>query len=105
MESGSSNMSALAPPVFDGENYQTWAVRIQAYMESCDYWEVFEEDYEVTLVLNNPTMNMIKMHKERNTGKAKVKACLYALVLLVIFNRIMVSGSVKEIWDYLKAEY
>ncbi|KAK5833932.1 hypothetical protein PVK06_017798 [Gossypium arboreum] len=73
MESGSSNMSALAPPVFDGENYQTWAVRMQAYMESCDYWEVFEEDYEVTLVLNNPTMNMIKMHKERNTGKAKME--------------------------------
>ncbi|KAG8492161.1 hypothetical protein CXB51_009591 [Gossypium anomalum] len=105
MESGSSNMSVLTPPLFDGENYQAWVVRMQAYIEGCDYWEVVKEDYEVTPVLNNPTMNLIKMHKGRTNGKAKAQACLYALVSLVIFNRIIVFGSVKEIWDYFKAEY
>ncbi|XP_017617733.1 kinesin-like protein KIN-7K, chloroplastic [Gossypium arboreum] len=89
MESGSSNLSILAPPVFDGENYQACAVRMQAYMEGCDYWEAIEGDYEVTLLPNNPTVNQIKMHKERTTRKAKN----YGF------------GSVKEIWDYLKAEY
>ncbi|KAH1057552.1 hypothetical protein J1N35_035617 [Gossypium stocksii] len=44
---GSSNLSVLAPPVFDGEKYQAWAVRMQAYMEGRDYWESVEEDYEM----------------------------------------------------------
>ncbi|XP_016729262.1 uncharacterized protein [Gossypium hirsutum] len=105
MESGSSNLSISAPPVFDRENYQACAVRMQAYMEGCDYWEAIEEDYEVTLLPNNPTMNQIKMYNERTTRKAKARSCLYALVSPAIFNRIMAFGSVKEIWDYLKAEY
>ncbi|XP_017636057.1 uncharacterized protein LOC108478146 [Gossypium arboreum] len=105
MESRSSNLSILAPPVFDGENYQARVVRMQAYMEGCDYWEAIEEDYEVTPLLNNPTMNQIKMHKEKTTKKAKVKSCLYVSISPAIFNRIMAFGSVKEIWDYLKAEY
>ncbi|XP_016747159.2 uncharacterized protein [Gossypium hirsutum] len=105
MESGSSNLSILAPPVFDGENYQAWAVRMQAYMEGCDYWEVIEEDYEVTPLPKNPTMNQIKMHNERTTRKTKARSCLYASVSPAIFNRIMAFGSTKEIWDYLKVDY
>ncbi|KAH1047408.1 hypothetical protein J1N35_038192 [Gossypium stocksii] len=105
MESGSSNLSALAPPVFDGENYQAWVLRMQAYVEICDYWETIEENHEVTPLPNNPIMNQIKMHNERTNRKAKAKAYLYVAVSLAIFNRIMAFGSVKEIWDYLKAEY
>ncbi|XP_038885773.1 uncharacterized protein LOC120076064 [Benincasa hispida] len=33
MELGSNSLSSLAPPMFDGENYQAWAIRMQAYME------------------------------------------------------------------------
>ncbi|XP_031392356.1 uncharacterized protein LOC116204427 [Punica granatum] len=105
MESGSSTMSALAPPVFDGENYHAWAVRMQAYMEGCDFWEAVEQDYEVAPLPNNPTINQIKIHKERVTKKAKAKACLYAAVSPAIFTRIMVLGSAKEIWDFLEVEY
>ncbi|KAA3467572.1 UBN2 domain-containing protein [Gossypium australe] len=55
------------------------------------------EDYEVTALLNNPTMNQIKRHNERTTGKAKAKACFYASISPTIFNRIMAFGSAKEI--------
>ena len=60
MEAGSSSFSALAPPVFDGENYQAWVVRMRAYMEGCDYWEAVEEDYEVAALPENPTLNQIR---------------------------------------------
>ncbi|XP_031387068.1 uncharacterized protein LOC116200356 [Punica granatum] len=63
----------MAPPVFDGENYQAWAVKMAAYMEGCDLWEAKENDYEVAPLPENPTMNQIKYHKERTTGKAKSK--------------------------------
>ncbi|XP_022157914.1 uncharacterized protein LOC111024525 [Momordica charantia] len=105
MELGSNNLSLLAPPVFDGEIYQTWAIRIQAYMEGCDYWEAIEQDYEISPLPDNPTMHQIKTHKERVTRKAKARTCLYAAVSPTIFNRIMALKSAKEIWEFLKSEY
>ncbi|XP_031376703.1 uncharacterized protein LOC116192313 [Punica granatum] len=71
MEASSSGFSAMAPPVFDGENYQAWAVKMTAFMESCYLWEAVEEDYEVTPLPNNPTMAQIELHKEKKTRKAK----------------------------------
>ena len=37
MEARLSNLSVLAPPVFDKENYHAWVVKMQVYMEGCDY--------------------------------------------------------------------
>ncbi|PKI56671.1 hypothetical protein CRG98_022921 [Punica granatum] len=85
----------MAPPVFDGENYQAWAVKMAAYMEGC----------EVAPLPENSTMNQIKYHKERTTRKAKAKSCLFATVSPTIFTRIMRYGSAKAIWDFLKSEY
>ncbi|KAK3418227.1 hypothetical protein EUGRSUZ_H04178 [Eucalyptus grandis] len=95
----------MASLAFDGENYQAWVVRMRAYLEDCDFWEAVEQDYEVAPLLDNPTINQIKFHKERTTRKAKAKSCLYAAVSPAIFNRIMACGSAKAIWDFLKAGY
>ncbi|KAL3746392.1 hypothetical protein ACJRO7_015364 [Eucalyptus globulus] len=105
MEAGSSGFSAMAPPAFDGENYQAWAVRMRAYLQGCDFWEAVEQDYEVAPLPDNPTINQIKFHKERMTRKAKAKSCLYAAVSPAIFSRIMACESAKAIWDFLKAKY
>lgn len=91
--------------VFNGSNYQLWAVRMEAYLEALDLWEAVEEDYEIPVLPNNPTMAQIKMQKEKKTKKAKAKACLFAAVSTTIFTRIMSLKSAKEIWDYLKKEY
>lgn len=100
-----ANFSRMAPPVFDGENYQLWAVRMETYLEALDVWEAVEEEYEVPPLPNNPTMAQIKIHKEGKTRKSKAKACLFAAVSTTIFTRIMSLKTAKEIWDYLKEEY
>lgn len=51
-----NSFSSIASPVFDGETYQVWAVKMQSYMEACDLWEVVEEDYEIPPLAANPTM-------------------------------------------------
>ncbi|XP_019251087.1 PREDICTED: uncharacterized protein LOC109230005 [Nicotiana attenuata] len=99
------SFSQLAPPVFDGENYQLWAVRMETYLESLDLWEAVEEDYDVHPLPNNPTVAQIKSHKEKKTRKSKAKATLFAGVSATIFTRVMALKSAKEIWDYLKGEY
>ena len=100
-----SRFSSITPPVFDGDNYQFWAVRMEMYLDVMDLWEAMEEDYEIIPLLNNPTMAQIKHHKERKTKKSKAKACLYAIVSSTIFTHIMSLRSTKVIWDYLKMEY
>ena len=102
---GESSFLAVAPPVFDGDNYQMWKVRMETYLEALDLWEAIEEDYEVPSLPANPIVAKIKAHKEKKTRKSKTKACLFAAVSQMIFMRIMSLKTAKEIWDYLKAEY
>ncbi|XP_043804903.1 uncharacterized protein LOC122721374 [Manihot esculenta] len=102
---GESSFSIAAPPVFDGEDYQVWAVRMEAYLDACDLWEAVEEDYEVPPLPGNPTMAQIKVHKERKQKKSRAKNCLFAAVSSTIFSKIMSLGSAKAIWDFLKDEY
>lgn len=99
------NLSSVAPSVFDGDNYQIWAVRMETYLDALDLWDAVEEDYEIPALPANPTMAQIKAHKEKKTKKSKAKACLFAAVSATIFTRIMSLKSAKEIWNYLKSEY
>ncbi|KAL4318060.1 hypothetical protein GQ457_18G019390 [Hibiscus cannabinus] len=100
-----TSFSSISPPVFDGDNYQVWAVRMETYMEALDIWEAVEEDYEIPTLPHNPTMAQIKLQKEKKTKKSRAKACLFAAVSSTIFTRIMTLKSAYEIWNYLKSEY
>jgi len=100
-----ASFSSIAPPVFDRDNYQIWAVRMETYLDALDLWEAVEEDYEIPALPNNLTMAQIKAHKEKKTKKSKAKTCLFVAVSSTIFTRIMSLKSTNEIWDYLKIEY
>lgn len=100
-----STLTHLAPPIFYGENYQLWVVRMEAYLEALDLWEAIDEDYEILPLPNNPMMAQIKHHKERKTRKSKAKTTLFAAVSTSIFTRIISLKIAKQIWDYLKNEY
>ncbi|XP_074356422.1 uncharacterized protein LOC141696135 [Apium graveolens] len=100
-----SGFSSIVPPVFDGNNYQTWAVRMEAYLDALDLWEAVVEDYEIHELFDNAMMAQFKAQKEKKIKKSKAKACLFAAVSASIFTRIMSLKSAKEIWDFLKSEY
>ncbi|CAL5403595.1 unnamed protein product [Camellia sinensis] len=85
-------------------NYQTWAVSMTAYLQAVDLWEAVEADYEIVPLPDNPTIQEIKIHKERTTKKYKAKSCLHSAVSEVIFTKIMTLESAKNIWDYLRTE-
>ena len=96
---------ALAPPVFDGDNYQIQAARIEAHLEANDLLEVVKEDYEVLPLPANPTIAQIKNQKERKARKSKARATLFAVVSKEIFTKIMTIKSTYEIWSFLQNEY
>ena len=100
-----ASFSSIALPVFNGDNYQIWAVRMETYLEALDLWEAIKEDYDILVLPNNPTIAQIKAHKEKKTKKSKAKACLFAVVSPTIFTRVMSLKTEKAIWDYLQEEY
>ena len=98
-------VNLMAPLVFDGINYQVWAVRMEAQLDANDQWEAVENTYEVPLLLNNPTIAQMKNHKKSKQTKTKAKASLFAVVSSSIFTGIMTLKTVNKIWNYLKKEY
>ena len=86
MDGDTSFLSVL---VFNGDNYQAWAIRMTVHLEALDLWEVVEEGYEVPPLGDNPSINQMKIHRERKTMKAKAKACLFSTVSPSILTRIM----------------
>ncbi|PHU10389.1 hypothetical protein BC332_22249 [Capsicum chinense] len=86
---GEANFSSMAPPTFDGESYQIWAVRMRIYLQALDLWEAVEGENEIDPLPDNPTVAQIKTHKERKTRKSKAMACLFTVVSSNILTRII----------------
>ncbi|XP_021609063.1 uncharacterized protein LOC110612592 [Manihot esculenta] len=101
----SKDYCPVPPPVFTGENYQSWAVKMTAYLQAWDLWEAVAEDLEIDQLPENPTMQQIKTHKEKTTKKFKAKTCLYLAVSESLFTRIMNLETAFHIWQYLKTEF
>lgn len=99
-----SSFSKVTPPIFDGDNYDLQELRMQAYLKDQDIQGALEEDYEVRLLPNNPTMAQIKIHKDKK-NKTKAISCLFISVSETIFTRIMTLKTPKAIQDYLKEYY
>ena len=60
-----SENSVFSLPVFEGENYHLWAIRMEAFLDASDLWEAVEEDYEVGALPDNASLNQVRSHKER----------------------------------------
>ncbi|RVW22680.1 hypothetical protein CK203_099588 [Vitis vinifera] len=74
-----------APSILDGDNYETWAIRMTVHLQALDVWEAVEENYEVPPLGANPTM--AKMNFTINSHQNHK------------------NDSAVEIWEYLKEEY
>ena len=66
--------SSIPPPIFDGMNYHIWAIKMEAYLEANDLWEVVESEYVVLELSENPTISQIKIHQEKKLRKSKSRS-------------------------------
>ncbi|RVW71674.1 Retrovirus-related Pol polyprotein from transposon TNT 1-94 [Vitis vinifera] len=101
----SSNTSALSTPVFNGENYQVWAVKMKAYLRGLGLWQWVETERQVQPLGNNPTLNQIRAHEEEEAKAPRALSYIHAAVSEPIFTRIMACETPKEAWDKLKEMY
>ena len=88
-----------APPVFTGENYQIWAVKMESYLEACDLWDLVEADPE------DPPLAHMRNNRDERKRRYKAKTCIHSAVSETIFTKIMTCETTKQAWDLLKQEY
>ena len=60
----SNHFSAPSPPVFSGENYVMWSIKMKAYLQAFDLWGVVETEDDPTPLRTNPTIAQMKQHSE-----------------------------------------
>ncbi|KAG8490019.1 hypothetical protein CXB51_016093 [Gossypium anomalum] len=101
----SSGFSPAAPPVFNGEGFHIWVVKMRTYLQAFDLWEVVNTDVEPAPLRANPTVAQIRQHADERTKRHKAISCIQNCVSDVIFTRIMACKTPKQAWDKLKEEF
>ncbi|XP_061345818.1 uncharacterized protein LOC133291556 [Gastrolobium bilobum] len=100
-----ASFSQVAPPVFDGENYDIWAVRMESYLEALDLWEAEEEDYEVPplpIMTLKSAKEIWDYLKEEYAGDERIRS-MHVLNLMREFKlqKMKESETIKEYSDRL----
>ena len=104
----SSNISGTQNPhfpIFDGDNYDFWCVKMRTIFISYDLWEYVEEgfvDLEDTSTLTNAQKQQLKEHRKKD---AKALSMIQQGVANSIFPRVINSRKSNEAWDILQKEY
>ncbi|KAL0326307.1 UNVERIFIED_CONTAM: Retrovirus-related Pol polyprotein from transposon RE1 [Sesamum radiatum] len=101
----SSLAKQISVPIFSGQNYDYWAIKMKTYFQFQKLWEIVEEG--VTLPEESSTSSSAEKGKLENK-KAKDSEALYYIQTAVadhIFPRISVATSAKEAWSILQKEY
>lgn len=94
-----------AIPVFNGELYHIWAVKMRFYLKSQGLWSVVESEADPAPLCANPSLAQIKAYEEEKLKKDRAITCLHAGVTDSIFTKIMDLQTPKQVWDKLQGEY
>ncbi|XP_017632748.1 uncharacterized protein LOC108475288 [Gossypium arboreum] len=72
----SSGFSPTAPPVFNGEGFHIWLVKMRTYLQAFDLWEVVNTDAKPAPLRANPTVAQIRQHADEMTKRHKAMSCI-----------------------------
>ncbi|XP_016706890.1 uncharacterized protein [Gossypium hirsutum] len=101
----SLGFSLAPPPVFNGEGYHIWVVKMKTYLQAFDPWEVVKADLEPPPLRANPTVAQIRQHPDDRAKGYNAMSCIQNNMPDLIFTRIMACETPKQAWDKLKEEF
>ncbi|XP_050231899.1 uncharacterized protein LOC126680763 [Mercurialis annua] len=101
----SGSFQAPQAPIFTGENYQIWSVKMKSYLKALSLWNVVESGKEPAPLPENPTMHQIKVYEEEAARKDRALTCIYSALSDAIFTSIMDCDTPKKAWDKLQSEF
>uniref|UniRef100_A0A5B7B4M6 Retrovirus-related Pol polyprotein from transposon TNT 1-94 n=1 Tax=Davidia involucrata TaxID=16924 RepID=A0A5B7B4M6_DAVIN len=92
-------------PIFDGENYDFWCVKMKTIFLSLDLWEFVEKGYadsDSSTSLTEAQQQQLKVKQQKD---ASALSKIQQGVSDSIFPRIMGATRAKEAWDILQQEF
>ena len=98
----SSSFSAPSPPIFNGENYSIWNIKMQTYLKAYGLWEATTTTNELAPLRENASLNQIRLHDEEASKGFKALTAIHSSVSDTIFTRIITCKTAKEAWDKLQ---
>lgn len=98
----SLNLSQSIVPIFNGENYGFWSIKMRTLFISQDLWDLVENGYAEAK--NSKVAEKVDI-KELRKKDAKALLILQQAVTEGIFPRIANATKSKEAWTILRQEY
>lgn len=103
-----ANTNGMNPliPIFNGQAYEFWNIKMRRFFISLDLWDMVENGYaEPTEEEGRLTPAQRNELKDNRKKDAKAFVALQQAVNDSIFPRIAGASSTKEAWNILKKEY
>jgi len=66
-----------APPVFSGENFEIWSVKMKSYLEASGLWNVVMS--EIPPLQEDPTVAQIRNYNDEAMRRSKAKICIHCV--------------------------
>ncbi|CAJ2673367.1 unnamed protein product [Trifolium pratense] len=97
--------SSMTIPIFNGENYDFWSIKMKTFFCSQDLWDIVDEGFTIPEDLSTLNANQKKELKENKQKDSKALFFLQQAAEDSIFPRIMGATSAKDAWGTLKEEF
>ena len=95
-------------PIFDGEKYDFWSIKMVIILKTRKLWSVVEEGVAAPPAQVDETPETVRARSLREEAMMNDTLALQILQTAVsdhIFSRIAAASTSKEAWDALKEEY
>ncbi|XP_028547947.1 uncharacterized protein LOC110116351, partial [Dendrobium catenatum] len=98
-------ISSPSYPIFTGENYDYWSVKMMMLFRSLNLWEIVEDGISTEVVsTSNGSSNLTQIRVDKQKD-AKALFILQQAESDTIFPRIMWASSSKQAWEILQEEF
>jgi transposase InsO family protein len=99
------NWNSVQPPIFSGENYEFWSIKMKTLFTSLELWDMVETEFEDPESTENFTVAQMKEFKEKRSKDAGALGLIQRGVADSIFPRIMRASKAKQAWEILQQEF
>lgn len=92
-------------PVFDGDNYDYWSIRMKTYFQAQSLWDIVEIGFTTPKDVETLPADQQEKHNKNVVRNAAALGYIQQAMTPSIFPRIMGATTAKEAWRTLQEEF
>ncbi|KAL4352088.1 hypothetical protein GQ457_06G029360 [Hibiscus cannabinus] len=105
MPTSSMSTTIPSPPLFTGDNYDYWCIKMKLFLKASALWEIVEIGYEEKNEDQQYNDAELKKFSDDEMKDARALSHIINCVSDTIFPKIMRASSAKEAWRLLQEEF